>query len=133
MINFLTKIIIPSAYADVGNPGQSGFGGANEIVNSALPSNIAAKTPAEGLAFYIAILWRSVVTLGGIAFIIFLIWGGIEWLTAGGDKGKIETAQKMISNALIGLVILIGSYAIAFFIQGAFKINILAPIFPNNL
>jgi hypothetical protein len=106
---------------------------ANEIVNPALPSNIQAMTPASGLAFYIAILWRSVVTLGGVAFIIFLIWGGIEWLTAGGDKGKIETAQKMISNALIGLVILIGSYAIALFIQNAFKINILAPVFPSNL
>jgi hypothetical protein len=106
---------------------------ANEIINAGLPAEIASKTPSEGLAFYIAILWRSVVTLGGIAFIIFLIWGGIEWLTAGGDKAKVETAQKMITNALIGLAVLVGSYAIALFIQGAFKINILAPVFPNNL
>lgn len=105
----------------------------NEIVNSSLPENIQQMTPAGGLAFYIAILWRSVVTLGGVAFIIFLVWGGIEWLTAGGDKGKIETAGKMISNALIGLAILIGSYAIILFIQGVFKINILAPVFPNNI
>lgn len=105
----------------------------NEIVNNSLPANIASKTPAEGLAFYIAILWRSVVTLGGLAFLIFLIWGGIEWLTAGGDKTRLETAHKMISNALIGLAVLVGSYAIAFFIQSAFKINILAPVFPNNI
>lgn len=105
----------------------------NEIVNKALPAEIASKTPAQGLAFYIAVLWRSIVTLGGVAFLIFLIWGGIEWLTAGGDKGRVETAQKMISNAVIGLAVLIGSYAIAYFIQGAFKINILAPVFPNNL
>lgn len=106
---------------------------ANEIVNTALPSNVQAMTPASGLAFYIAILWRSVVTLGGVAFIIFLIWGGIEWLTAGGDKGRVETAQKMISNAVIGLIVLVASYAIALFFQNALKINILAPIFPNNL
>ncbi|HSV94910.1 MAG TPA: hypothetical protein VLH94_03005 [Spirochaetia bacterium] len=106
---------------------------ANEIVNKSLPANIQSMTPASGLAFYVAILWRSVVTLGGVAFIIFLVWGGIEWLTAGGDKGKVETAQKMITNALIGLAILVGSYAITLFIQGAFKINILAPIFPNNI
>jgi TRAP-type C4-dicarboxylate transport system permease small subunit len=114
-------MIIPQAYA------------VNEIINKALPADIASKTPAEGLAFYIAILWRSVVTLGGVAFIIFLIWGGIEWLTAGGDKGRLETAHKMITNALIGLAVLVGSYAIALFIQNAFKINILAPVFPNNL
>lgn len=106
---------------------------ANEIVNNALPSLIGDKTPAQGLAFYIATLWKAVVTVGGVAFLIFLIWGGVEWLTAGGDKSRVETGQKMISNAFIGLAILIGSYAIAYFIEGAFKINILQPIFPNNL
>lgn len=121
MLSFIKHLFVPQVYA------------ANEIINTALPTNISGKTPAEGLAFYIAILWRSVVTLGGVAFLIFLIWGGIEWLTAGGDKGRIETAQKMISNAFIGLAVLIGSYAIALFIQAAFKINILAPVFPNNL
>lgn len=104
----------------------------NEIVNKALPTPILEMSPAGGLAFYIAILWRTVVTLGGIAFIIFFIWGGIEWLTAGGDKTKVETAQKMITNAFIGLAILISSYAIIYFIDRAFKINILAPVFPNN-
>ena len=106
---------------------------ADEIVNTSLPTNVQALSPAAGLAFYIAILWRSVVTLGGVAFIIFLIWGGIEYLTAGGDKTRVETAQKMISNAIIGLAILVGSYAIAYFIESAFKINILAPVFPNNI
>jgi hypothetical protein len=106
---------------------------ANEIVNNALPTDISSKTPSEGLAFYIGILWKTIVTLGGVAFLIFLIWAGIEWLTAGGDKTRLETAKKMIYNALIGLVILIASYAIAIFIQAVFKISILKPIFPNNL
>jgi hypothetical protein len=121
------------AAADSGGADGVGVRMSNEIKNAALPLEIANKTPGEGLAFYIAILWRAVVTLGGVAFIIFLIWGGIEWLTAGGDKGRVETAQKMISNAFIGLAILVGSYAIALFIENAFKINILQPIFPNNL
>lgn len=105
----------------------------NEIVNKALPTTIQAMEPATGLAFYIAIIWRSVVTLGGIAFIIFFIWGGIEWLTAGGDKTKVETAQKMITNAFIGLAILVSSFAIITFIGNAFDIEILKPVFPNNL
>jgi hypothetical protein len=121
MITQLKDLFSPQAYA------------ANEIVNTSLPSNIQAMTPATGLAFYIAVLWRSVVTLGGVAFIIFLIWGGIEWLTAGGDKTRVETAQKMISNAVIGIAVLVASYAIALFFQNALKINILAPVFPNNI
>jgi len=105
----------------------------SEIVNKAFSPTVQALGPGEGLAFYIATLWRTIVTLGGVAFILFLVWGGIEWLIAGGDKGKIEDAQKKITNSVIGLAILVASYSIAFFIEKVFKINILQPIFPNNL
>ena len=111
MVAFIKNLFVTQVYAD-------------EIINRALPLDIASKTPSEGLAFYIAILWRSIVTLGGVAFIIFLIWGGISWLTAGGDKGKVETAQKMISNALIGLAIVAASYAIYNLVLDFFGIDL---------
>lgn len=103
----------------------------NEIVNNAISSKIPTEAGA-GLAFYIATLWRTVVIVGAIAFIIYLVWGGIEYLMSGGDKGKITEAQGKITGATIGLGILVASYAITIFVQAVFKINILAPIFPNN-
>jgi len=105
---------------------------ANEIVNKAISSAVPQEAGA-GLAFYIASLWRTVVTVGGVAFIIYLVWGGIEYLTSGGDKGKIADAQTKITSSVIGIAILVASYAITLFIQGVFKINILKPVFPNNL
>ena len=105
---------------------------ANEIINSALSSSVPQEA-GPGLAFYIGTLWRTVVTVGGIAFIIYLVWGGIEYLTSGGDKTKIADAQTKITSSVIGIAILVASYAITLFIQGVFKINILQPIFPNNL
>ncbi len=103
-----------------------------EIVNSALSSTIPQESGA-GLAFYIGTLWKTVVTVGGMAFIIYLVWGGIEYLTSGGDKTKIADAQSKITSSVIGLAILVGSYAITLFIQGVFKISILKPEFQNNL
>jgi len=103
-----------------------------EIFNKALSPNIP-QDPGGGLAFYIATLWKTVVTVGGIAFIIYLVWGGIEYLTSGGDKGRIDDAQKKITSSVIGICILVASYAITYFIQQVFKINILAPRFPNAL
>ncbi|KKQ34775.1 MAG: hypothetical protein US51_C0028G0010 [Microgenomates group bacterium GW2011_GWA2_37_6] len=41
-------------------------------------------------------------TLLALAFIIF---GGIKWITSGGDKTALEGARKMITYAIIGLVI----------------------------
>ena len=105
---------------------------AEEINNPALGSEVP-QAPGEGLAFYIANLWRTVVTVGGLAFLLYLVWGGFEWMIAGGDKSKVESAQHKISGAVIGLAILVGSYAITYFIQGVFKINLLQPVFPNNL
>ena len=42
----------------------------------------------------------------------FLIMGGIEWITSGGDKNKAESARNKITSAVIGLVIVAASYAI---------------------
>jgi len=111
--------LIPSVYA-------------NEIINKAISGSVPTD-PGKGLAFYIAALWQTVVTVGGIAFIIYLVWGGIEYLTSGGDKGRIDDAQKKITSSIIGIVILISSYAVTYFIQQVFKINILKPVFPSAL
>ena len=60
-----------------------------------------------------------IANLISIAFIIavilvffYLIWGGIEWITSGGDKGKTESARNKITAAVIGLIVLAASYAI---------------------
>ncbi|MBA3723969.1 MAG: hypothetical protein H0W89_03705 [Candidatus Levybacteria bacterium] len=37
--------------------------------------------------------------------LFFLIFGGIRWITSGGDKAKVESARGTIIAAIIGLVI----------------------------
>lgn len=101
------------------------------IVNNALSPIVAAKTPGQGLAFYIGQLWKTIIIVGSLAFLIFLVWGGIEWLMSAGDKAKTESAKSRISNAVVGLGILALSYAIVLFIQSVFKINIMSPTFPT--
>ncbi len=103
-----------------------------EIFNKAISATVPTE-PGAGLAFYIATLWQTVITVGGIAFIIYLIWGGVEYLTSGGDKARIDDAQKKITSSVIGIVILVASYSITYFIQQVFKINILKPVFPSAL
>ena len=36
---------------------------------------------------------------------LFLLYAGIQYITAGGDAGKVESAQGAIRGALIGLVL----------------------------
>ncbi len=44
--------------------------------------------------------------------IFFFVDGGILYMTAGGDEGKVETAKKVLTGALLGLIIALLAWAI---------------------
>ena len=52
--------------------------------------------------------------------VFFLIWGGIRWITSGGDKGRIDQARGTIVAAIVGLIISL----LAFFITNVILIFI---------
>ncbi len=52
----------------------------------------------------------------GVIFIILMLLAGYNWMTAAGDEEKINKAKKTIQRAIIGLIIVVGSYAIWSFI-----------------
>ncbi len=52
----------------------------------------------------------------GAIFIILILVAGYNWMTAAGDEKKIEKAKDTIRAAVIGLIIIIGAYAIWNFI-----------------
>jgi hypothetical protein len=41
----------------------------------------------------------------GVVAVIMIIWGGLKYITSGGESGKITSAKNTIIYALIGLVI----------------------------
>jgi hypothetical protein len=53
-----------------------------------------------------------VMVIAALLVLFYLIWGGIEWITSGGDKGKTESARNKITAAVIGIIILAASFAI---------------------
>jgi len=38
--------------------------------------------------------------------------GGISWISAGGDKAKLTHARDQLSNAFIGLVVVVAGWAV---------------------
>jgi hypothetical protein len=55
---------------------------------------------------------RVVVYIVGALAVLFLVYGGVMYLTAGGDDGKVKSARAIITNAIIGLVIAIVAFSI---------------------
>lgn len=60
--------------------------------------------------FYIKLIWIFTWTVGILAVIV-LIYGGLAYITAGGDAEKSEKGKKAIIGAIIGIVIVMLSYA----------------------
>lgn len=59
----------------------------------------------------------------GIAFVVLVVYAGILYMTASGDDTKVKKAKTLLTQAVIGMIILVSAYAIASFvllqIQGA--------------
>ena len=53
-----------------------------------------------------------VMAIAALLVFMYLILGGIDWITSGGDKSKTESARNKITAAVIGLIILAAAYAI---------------------
>lgn len=56
------------------------------------------------------ILW--LLSFAGVVALILIIVGGFKFITSGGDPKQVDGARKIITFALIGLVIILFAFAI---------------------
>lgn len=52
----------------------------------------------------------------GIIFLILMIYSGFLWMTARGDEAQVTKARGIMTAAIIGLIIILMSYVISYFI-----------------
>ncbi len=59
---------------------------------------------------------KTIISFLGVIFFILIVYGGFMWMTARGNEQQIESAKKIITNSIIGLVIVLFAYAITWYI-----------------
>ena len=64
------------------------------------------------------------IVLSLILVLFYLIIGGVQWITSGGDKGKTESARNKITSAVVGLAIVAASWAVFTVIGYLFGVDI---------
>ncbi len=85
-----------------------------------LPNNLFNRRfiPNEGgggavaLASIISLVVSFITIVAGLWMATQFIIAGLEWMSAGGDSGKVANATKKMFNALLGLIVVVAAIII---------------------
>lgn len=86
---------------------------ASDVGSSA---GIASSTP---LPLIVGRIVNVVLGFLGVVFLVLLLYAGFTWMTAQGDSKKVDTAKNIITQAIIGLVVIVAGFAISNFVLGS--------------
>ena len=64
---------------------------------------------------------NTALQLVGIIFLGLMVYAGYLWMTAQGDESQIEKAKKIVTSAIIGLILTMSAYAITALITTKFS------------
>jgi predicted secreted protein len=82
-----------------------------------LPNLVTPFGPSEGLLGVVGTAITLAFGVAGLVAVIYLIIGGFNYVTAGGNPEAVEMAKTTIVNAIIGLLVILVSYLIVQFIM----------------
>jgi uncharacterized membrane protein len=94
-----------------------GLGTSLEAVPGIVPRTMDIQTVVNELIAY-------AIILAGFLAIVYLLWGGIQYIISGGKDDKVKAATGTIRNAIIGLIVTILSVSIINFISRLFKLDL---------
>ncbi len=71
---------------------------------------------SQDIRITIAKIIRTILGLLGILAVSIVLYGGFVYMTAGGSEEKVAQAKKILINGVIGLTIILSSFAITQFV-----------------
>ncbi len=85
-----------------------------------VPGEIAAATGGEGSIKSLALkIVNYFLTFLGIIAVMMIIYGGVTYVTAAGKQESIDSAKKIILYSLVGIIIILLSFAIVSTVLGS--------------
>lgn len=107
---FLNKLY----FAATANCPDALTGGDPSVCNTGLPSTAATNTQLNQLL-------SVVFGILGVVAVIFLVIGGIQFMTSGGNSEQTNKAKNTILYALIGLAIAVSAELLVAFVLNKIK------------
>lgn len=96
------------------------------------PEGLSSVSGAAGGAVPLQALFSVILgfftIVGGLLFLLYFVMGALTWISAGGDKGKVEKARGQLVDAAVGLIVVIVAQFIAGIVGGVLGLDILNPV-----
>ena len=70
------------------------------------PTN-AEPLQISDIIYYINLIMGYLLGIAMTIAVIFIVWGGITWIAAGGDDTKVKTAKARVKNGIIGAAVIL--------------------------
>jgi len=77
----------------------------------------------DNIGTYINRILKVVLGVGAIATLVMIMWGGVEWVTSGGDKNKYESARNRITAGIVGLALVAAGWGIWLLVLKFFNLD----------
>lgn len=110
---------------DTGNLGGFESPSTNSIFQP--PTATDASQAGANLESILSLIIGFLTVIAGLSFMLFFIFGAMQWIMAAGDQGKVESARKQMTNGAIGLIIVVVSYGIIAVVSEVLGLPILNP------
>lgn len=91
--------------------------GLNVTGNTAGFTTGAETTPINSI---IATVLYSGISLVGIIFFAYILYGAYIWMTSRGNDEKVKEATTTLINSIIGLIITLSAYVLTYFLINFF-------------
>jgi len=99
--------------------GNSLDGGATAVETTS--ATAAGLTSASDIPTLVGRGVSVVLGLLGIIFVVLVVYAGFLYLTSNGEEANVKKAKKMLTQAVIGMVLVASAYAISSYVIDALR------------
>lgn len=89
-----------------------------------IPNPQGLRPEFKDLGSFLTQLLNVVFIFAGFLMLIWLTWGVLQYIFAGGNKEGLTKARSRITWAIVGFLIVVIAFALSQFVQGIFPYNL---------
>lgn len=99
-----------------------------QVSGGDIEAHLGGGWPFKDIGKLLSSFIQIAIIAAGILVFVYLAYGGIRYITSGGDKEAVAGAKSVITTAVIGLLLVVSAFAITAIIEKVFGVQILGGI-----